>query len=50
MHDIDLEPADGASLSWLYDHGEVVEREDDEAGIHLKVRLDAAHWARFERR
>ena len=50
MHDINLEPADGASLSWLYDHGEVVERKDDEAGVHLKVRLDTANWARFERR
>ena len=50
MYDIDLAPADGASLSWLYNHGEVVEREDDEAGVHLKVRLDTPNWARFERR
>jgi GTP-binding protein HflX len=50
IHDINLEPADGASLSWLYDHGEVVERENDEDGVHLKVRLDTANWARFERR
>jgi GTP-binding protein HflX len=50
IHDINLEPADGASLSWLYDHGEVVERDNDEDGVHLKVRLDTANWARFERR
>jgi GTPase len=50
MHAIDIEPADGASLSWLYEHGEVVERQDDDTGVHLKVRLDAANWARFERR
>jgi GTP-binding protein HflX len=50
IHDINLEPADGASLSWLYDHGEVVERKNDEDGVHLKVRLDTANWARFERR
>ncbi|MBL6933510.1 MAG: GTPase HflX [Rhodospirillales bacterium] len=50
MHNINLEPADGASLSWLYEHGEVIERQDDETGVHLKVRLDPANWARFERR
>jgi GTP-binding protein HflX len=41
---------DGASLAWLYDHGEVVERLDKADAIYLKVRLDAADWARFEQR
>lgn len=49
-HDIDLESADGATLSWLYDHGEVIERLDDDHGVHVKVRLDDANWARFEQR
>lgn len=49
-HAIDLESADGASLSWLYEHGEVLDRLDDENGIHLTVRLAPANWARFERR
>lgn len=40
--------ADGKMLAWLYDHGEVIEREDDEAMVHLKVRLDATNVARFE--
>jgi GTP-binding protein HflX len=48
-HDIDLDSTDGASLSWLYENGEVIDRLDDETGIHLKVRLDPANWARFER-
>ncbi|MDP6109885.1 MAG: 50S ribosome-binding GTPase, partial [Rhodospirillales bacterium] len=48
-HDIDLVSTDGASLSWLYENGEVIDRLDDETGIHLKVRLDPANWARFER-
>lgn len=48
--DIDLEPFDGAGVSWLYEHGEVVGRVDDEKGIHLKARLTPANWARFERR
>ncbi len=38
------------SLAWLYEHGEVLERLDDEKAILLKVRIDAANWARFERR
>lgn len=42
--------ADGASLAWLYRHGEVVERHDDEEAAHLTVRLDAADAARFAHR
>ena len=41
---------DGASLAWLYDHGEVVSRTDDESRVHLKVRLDSADAARFRKR
>ncbi|NQU57012.1 MAG: GTPase HflX [Rhodospirillales bacterium] len=49
-HTIDVESTDGATLSWLYDHGEVIERLDDDQGVHVKVRLDDANWARFEQR
>ena len=42
--------ADGAALAWLYDHGRVVSREDDEHQAHLTVHLDPADLARFERR
>ena len=41
---------DGAALSWLYGHGEVVERRDDEERAHLKVALEPADRARFEHR
>ena len=41
---------DGAALAWLYDHGDVVERTDDERFVHVKVRLDTADAARFARR
>ncbi|MBN2751849.1 MAG: GTPase HflX [Rhodospirillaceae bacterium] len=37
----------GRLLSWLYEHGEVSEREDTETGIQLHVRLspnDLARW------
>ena len=45
----DIPPADGARLAWLYQHGEVVERTDQDAAIHVKVRLLPADRARFER-
>ena len=48
--DVCVAPEDGSTLSWLYDHGEVVERRDENDAIHLKVRLDPANLARFERR
>jgi GTP-binding protein HflX len=46
--EVDL--ADGATLAWLYAHGEVLDRHDDEHLAHLRVRLDAADAARFARR
>jgi GTP-binding protein HflX len=41
---------DGAALAWLYQKGEILEREDDDVSAHLKVALDEADLARFERR
>jgi GTP-binding protein HflX len=48
--DYDIPPQDGARMAWLYRHGEVVERSDDDAAVHMKVRLLPADRARFERR
>lgn len=50
MADYAISPQDGARLAWLYQHGEVVERQEDEAGSHVRVRLLPADRARFERR
>ena len=47
--EVDLDPADGKLLSWLYDHGEVVERTDEEERVRLSVRLSPANVARLER-
>ncbi len=41
--------AEGARLAWLYEHGEVLAREDGADGLHLRVRLLPADRARFER-
>lgn len=45
----DLDPADGARISWLYQHGEVLSREDGEEKTRLSVRLRPEDRARFER-
>ncbi|MDR3439465.1 GTPase HflX [Telmatospirillum sp.] len=50
MIDVDISLTDGASIAWLYQHGEVVYREDDELAAHMTVRLDPADAARFESR
>ncbi len=49
LTDFTLAAEDGARLAWLYRHGEVVERHDDEDGVRLRVRLAPADRARFER-
>ena len=41
---------DGAALAWLYRHGQVVERRDDESHAHVQVRLRPEDRALFERR
>jgi GTP-binding protein HflX len=38
----------GGDIAWLYQHGEVLERHDDEQGASLKVRLSADDRKRFE--
>ncbi len=45
-----LEPGDGAGLAWLYQHGEVIERNDEEDAIRLSVRLSPTDLARFAQR
>ena len=49
LADYDIPPQDGARMAWLYQHGEVIERYDDETAVHMKVRLLPADRARFER-
>jgi GTPase len=41
---------DGATLAWLYEHGEVLTRQDTEDGLHLVVRLMPADRLRLEQR
>ena len=46
--DYAIPAADGARLAWLYRHGEVIARADDEADVRVTVRLTPVDRARFE--
>ena len=48
--DLDVPLSDGATIAWVYRSGEVVSRMDDEHAAHMRVRLDPADRARFQRR
>ena len=45
--EIDVPVSDGARLAWLYRHGEVVSRHDDETHVHLAIRMSEADRARL---
>lgn len=44
----DLTPTEGAELAWLYEHGEVIGRQDSDDVIHVTVRLLPLDRTRFE--
>ena len=48
--DYNLAAADGARIAWLYQHGEVLARQDGDEAVHMRVRLLPADRARFEHR
>ncbi len=49
--EVQLGAGEGATLAWLYDHAQVIERRDEpDGGQRLQVRLSALNDARLERR
>jgi GTP-binding protein HflX len=48
--ELDVPMSDGAGLAWLYAHGEVLRRVDDDAAAHVAVRLSPADLSRFRSR
>lgn len=44
---VDIGVADGKALSWLYSHGEVMDRQDEEAFVRVKVSIEPADAERF---
>ncbi|MGH7097528.1 MAG: GTPase HflX [Stellaceae bacterium] len=47
---LDVPHADGQTLAWIYRHGEVLGRRDDERATHLAVRLSEADLGRLRHR
>jgi GTP-binding protein HflX len=47
---IELAHSDGETLAWLYRHGQVMARQDDEQSMHLTVSFDPINLARFDQR
>jgi GTPase len=47
---LEIPVSDGAALAWLYQHGEVVSRNDDEQAAHVAVRLSESDLGRFKSR
>jgi GTP-binding protein HflX len=45
--EITLKTSDSKQLSWLYQHGTVLERQDGEEEIHVKVQLSHANLGRL---
>jgi GTP-binding protein HflX len=50
VHRFQFDVADGASLAWLYAHGEVIERHHDERLIRVAARMSSADAKRFRAR
>lgn len=48
--DIDIPLSDGATLAWLYRHGDVMKRDDRQMTAHVRVRLSPADRARLAQR
>jgi GTPase len=48
--ELTLEAGDGRGLHWLYEHAEIMSRRDEEAGLHLTVRVAADQIERVKRR
>ncbi len=48
--EVSVPESDGASVAWLYEHGDVLERRSEEGRAFVRVRLDPADRARFSRR
>lgn len=48
--DVRIAAEDGATLAWLYRHGEVLARNEEDTGVRLQVRLSPDNAARFTQR
>lgn len=42
-----LDAGEGAAIAWLYAHGQVVSRDDNDGKVDMTVRMAPADWSRF---
>jgi GTP-binding protein HflX len=47
--DLTIPVTDGKALSFLYRHGEILERHDDEENVNLKIGIEEVDLARFRK-
>ncbi|MEM8791127.1 MAG: GTPase HflX [Pseudomonadota bacterium] len=47
--ELQLRHSDGAALAWLYDHGVIRQRHDDDAGIRVNAELTSKEYAQFRK-
>lgn len=47
VYTFQLDLTEGKKIAWLYSHGDVLERRDDEAMAYMKVRISAENRKRF---
>lgn len=50
IHDIVIQIGDGAGLSWLHRHGNIISQDVKNEEIYVSVRLSEVDWDRWERR
>jgi len=48
LYDISLDASDGRRLAWLYANGDVLERRDEGEQVHVRVRLTAQQYGRYQ--
>jgi GTP-binding protein HflX len=50
IYTIDIPLDNGAALAWLYRHGKILDRRDEDTRALLRIALDVADFGRFRRR
>ncbi len=50
IHDIRLDASDGAGLSWLHRHGNIISQEAEDEHLNVAVRMSEVDWERWVRR
>lgn len=48
LYHISLDASDGRRLAWLYANGDVLERRDEGEQVHVRVRLTAQQYGRYQ--